>query len=567
MLAAVPGLDTAQLIAALGEGGGGNPAVADLLAQGGERALPELLRALASGEGTVRDGAVLALVGMGPDAWPALVPRLRDPLRRVRVGAARVLEETGWTPPDAREAFAFRTALGDWDAVAGMGSAAVPFLVEALRDADPGVREEVARALGRCRDAAAVRPLVELLARDPEEEVREVAAAALGALADPSAVPALREALADRVQMVRLAAATALEGLGWQPASDEETLTLLVATAQWGDLGRFGPAAAPRLVRALGDDSYGIRRGAGGALLTLGAVARPALERARTDPDPAVRDEAAALLARMGPAPPGTGEEPEAVPEAEEPATGEEQPAAAEPETGVEPEPEAELEAAPVPPEEPAPPTLADLAGQLFAGEPAERLAAAGALASMPPDRAVPALAGALLDNDPALREAAVASLGALATPVAMPLLVDRLADSDEGVRVASVRALAGPSAVPFLVAALGRPERDVSTAAAGLLVRGGYAPSSDRKKLELTLGLEDWRGLARFGADAVEPLAALLVHPDPDLRLGAVIALGELEGDRPADLLRQAYADPSPAVRNRAALLLHLRRTRAVEY
>lgn len=546
--------------------------------------MPELLDALASGQDQIRNDAVLALIEMGGTAWPALIPLLADPSPRVRVGAARVLEGTNWLPSSPREAFALRTALGDWDAVAAMGAAAIPFLVEAARDPHPGVREETARALGRSRDTAAVRPLADLLARDPEEEVREVAAGALGVLADPGAIPALRTALGDRSHTVRLAAATSLGDLGWKPASDDETIAVLAATAQWGALRRFGLAATPRLIRALGDDYYGIRRGAGDALLALGVAARPALERARTDPDPAIREEAAALLARMDPAPRGeekptepesetvAGAEPE--PEAEgEPVAQVEPVAEAEPESAVEAEraaetePEAELEPEPVAalvaPVEPAPLSLADLAGLLYAGDAAERLAAAAALASMPPERAVPALAGALLDPDPALREAAVVSLGALAAPGAIALLVDRLADPDEGVRGAAVQALvkAGPAAVPSLVAALARPERDVRTGAAGLLVRAGQAVSSDHP-LELTLGLEDWRGLARFGTDALEPLAALLAYPDPDLRLGAVIALGGIEGDRAADLIRQAYADPSPAVRNRAALLLHLRRT-----
>ena len=544
MLAGVPGLDMARVTAALGEGDETVPVVAALLARSGERALPELLRALGSGQDRVRDGAVLALTQMGPATWPALVPRLRDPSRQVRLGAARVLGETKWKPYTAREAFAFHAALGDWESVAGMGPAAEPFLIDALGDPNSGVREAGARTLGRCGDSGAVRPLLRLLARDPEEEVREAAAQALGLLADPAAVPGLREAVADRSHAVRFAAATALGSLGWSPGDDDETAALLVATAQWAALGRLGTAAVPRLVRALGDDHYGIRHGAGETLLALGIAARPALASARSDADPAVREEAAALLARMGPAPPGTGEEPADEP----PAPGRGEPS--------------DAEAGPV--ATPSQPSLTDLAGRLYAGSPAERRAAAGALASMPPDRAVPALAGALLDPDPALREAAVVSLGALATSEAMPLVVDRLADPADWVRTAAVQALvrAGAAAIPSLVAALGRPERDVRTGAARILEREGYTPPSGWEELGLTLGLEDWLGFARFGVDAVEPLAALLVHPDPDLRLGAVIALGEIGGDRAAALLRQASNDPSPAVRHRAALLLQLQRT-----
>lgn len=596
VLAGVPGLDATRLVAALDDGHGPSTTIADLLAGLGERALPELLRPLASGHDELRDGAVLALTGMGPAAWPALAPLLHDPSRRVRLGAARALEGSGWTPADARDAFALRSALGDWDTVAAMGSAAAPFLVEALGDPHPGVREEAARALGRCGDPGSILPLRDLLARDPEEEVRGAAAAALGLLADPRGIPAVRGALSDRSHTVRAAAATALDALGWRPESDDETAARLIATAQWPALVGLGIVAVPGLVRVLGDDYYEIRRGAGETLLTLGPVARPALERARDGSDPTIREEAAALLARMpaGPALPESavaddrgspaGALAPPVAAATEPPSSPDEREIAESEPAVLPvgAPEPETSPAAVAPGEEAvepgdrpaalrrlgllgdPTALGTLAGALYAGDPGERLAAAEALASMPPDRAVPALTGALLDPDPALRESVVVSLGALAAPAAMPFFVDRLADPDDGVRGAALDALtrAGPTAFPALVAALGRPEHEIRRSAADLLTHAGYAARSDQEALQLALGAEDWRGLAHFGEDALEPLAALLAHPDPSLRLGAVVALGGIRGERAADLVRQAYADPSPAVRNRAALLLHLRRT-----
>jgi HEAT repeat protein len=577
VLADVPGLDTARVIAALGDGDGAAPAVAELLTRGGEQALPELLRALASVQDQVRDGAVLALAGMGSVAWPALVLRLRDPSRRVRLGAARALAGGGWAPADARDAFAFSSALDDWDTVAAMGSAATPFLTEALADPHPGVREAAARTLGRSGDPGGVPPLRDLLARDPEEEVREAAAAALGLLADPRGVSTLREALSDRSHMVRAAAAAALGALGWRPESDAETAAHLLATAQWPALAGLGAVAVPGLVRALGDDYYEVRRGAAEALLGLAPVARPALEQARVGPDPTIRDEAAALLARMPVAP--APAEPGVAGGRDVPAGPLPPPGVTEPSEVLAAEPEelpvtvAPAEGAVEPEDGPAalrrlgllgdPAALGTLAGALYAGEPAERLAAAEALASMPPDRAVPALTGALLDPDPALRESVVVSLGALGAPAAMPFLVDRLADPDDGVREAALDALAraGPAAFPALVAALGRPEHEVRAGAADLLMHAGYAPRSEREALRLAIGAEDWRGIARFGEDALDPLAALLTHPEPGLRLGAVVALGEMGGERAADLIRQAYADPSPAVRNRAARLLHLRR------
>lgn len=981
------------------------PAVASLIARYGEEAIPELVRALASGREELRRGAVLALQQMGRTAWPALKPRLSDPSFRVRLGAAQALEQSKWTAADEREEFAFRYALEDWDAIVRMRKAAVPPLIGALRDPHFGIREEAIRSLGRIGDVAAFPPLAALLTRDPEEEVRAAAAEALGRLEEPRGIPLLRNALHDRSHAVRLAAASALETFGWLPETEEETIALLLATEQWPLLVRLGEPAVPALVRALADDYYGIRTGAGEALLGLGPIGRRALEEARLHANPTIRDGAIGLLVRAGPAPtalsavpgsvetrgdqagdvempvedissaqehsflapapsrngPGSadpvlhprvdgslfarlatlatpeaggaplrtrisappsmhretairefidealrrGEEaghqspstellatldaalegmdpsirlvavevfgrlgPDAVepligslrdsdhlvrcaavdalaglmdPRATAPLlerlrtdgeeavrehaawalgesgdpdvvpalidalsdpylrvrsassaalillgpdilpalrpvlSGGDLPAAIaaartlgalrdsasvpglldllvrnEPEAGTaaiaalggigpaaassiaalaredgsstavrvravralaelgmaaedyltpladdhdpevadaartalesfrpggfggehpvppvssirevilptveedevtleawhrepgEPvvtvpgpvptlhlvalgppeeetrkpgvdaaivpetestEPERQEPDAPEPASElstPEPPTpdpvsillgalagtpedapsllrrlgrtgdprgLGVIVGRLFTGTPSERRAAAEALRSMPAEGAVGALTGALYDPDPEVREAAVSSLGALSTPGAMHLLVDRLADSDYAVHEAALSALAraGPRALEALIEALGRPEREVRSGVSQILREAGWTAPDESGALGFSLASEDWRSLARFGEEALEPLGSLLVHPDPDLRLGAVIALGGIGGDRATDLIRQAYADPSPLVRNRAALLLHERKT-----
>jgi len=524
VLATVPGLDPSRLIGALGEPGfGASPHAVRLLAEQRERGLPDLLGALESGNEQKRDGAVLALTAMGGVAWPSLSSRLKNPSHRVRRGAARALSQSGWIPEDDHEACALLAALGDWGALAGEGPVGFQSLVDALADAHPGDRGGAARALGGTGRTDAAGPLLDRLSRDPEEEVRGAAADALGRLADPRAVPHLVRTLHDPSPRVRQTAARALTALGWRPSTEEETVAHLVASGDWAALARLGGVAVPGLVAVIGDDSFAVRRGASRALLEIGQAARAPLEEARRDPNPAVQEEAAAILARLPAGQDGAAPEPGTIP----------------------------------------PPPLAALVGALYAGDAGERVAAAGALASMPPDRAVPALAGALLDPDPDLRRAAVASLGELATPGAMPLVVDRLADPDAGVRGAALEALsaAGPRAVPALVAALGKPEREVRLASAGLLVRSARQGHQAGDPVALSLALEDWHGLARFGEDAIEPLTGLLAHPDPDLRLGAVVALGGIGGARAEDLIRLALADPSPAVRNRAASLFHLDR------
>ena len=974
MLAARPGFDAARLIPALGDDTGRvYPAVASLIARYGEEAIPELIRTLASGREELRRGAVLSLEQMGRVAWPALRLRLADPSHRVRLGAAQALERSNWIPVDQREEFALRYALEDWDAIVRMRKAAVPPLLAALRDPHFGIREEATRALGRIGDVAAVPPLLQFALHDPEEEVRAAAAEALGRLGEPRAIPTLRASLRDRSHTVRLAAAGALETFGWLPETEDETIALLLATEQWPLLVRIGEPAAPALIRALADDYYGIRTGAGEALLSLGPVGRRALEEAREHPNSTIRDGVIGLLARAepavpaadspgGPAPPAApparvdsraeeapsepGETVEYTPAADEfvPPGGEAAlapptppaadpgplrallatlaaaegsgplrsrisatpsmqrehairgfideelrrgreaghpspsadllstvatalespdpavrlvavevfgrlgqdavepllpalddpdrlvrcaavdalaglmdsraiapllwrlrtdpeeeirehaawalgeagdsgvvpslvdalsdpylrvrsgaaaalslmgpdvvphlrpvlagddlpaaiaaahalgalrdadsipgllellahpapeagtaaiaalgalgPAAAPPvaalagdpgrpqsvrlravraltglgmsaEGGLDslahdrdpeisgaardalaslrpeglgrehaPEPAPSVREVPLPADgeetvtleswhrenptgaaaaapamvlrallpdnrevpagrEPAvdpvrvlsaalesepddapallrrlgqlgdPRALGTIAGHLFAGSPLERRTAAEALRSMPSDRTVGALAGALHDSDPGVREAAAASLGASRVPAAMPLLVGCLADSDYSVRGVALDALieAGPVAFEALVEGLGRSEREIRAGAAQVLLTVGWSAPREAEALRLALAAEDWRTLARFGEVALEPLAAFLAHPDPDLRLGAVIALGAIGGERAMDLVRQAYADPSPLVRNRAALLLHERK------
>ncbi|MDD5555859.1 MAG: HEAT repeat domain-containing protein [bacterium] len=78
----------------------------------------------------------------------------------------------------------------------GMGEAAVPPLIDALRgDSSGGVRERAAEALGAIGDRRAVEPLVRAL-NDPNGGTRRSAARALGRIGDPAAIKPLLRSLA-----------------------------------------------------------------------------------------------------------------------------------------------------------------------------------------------------------------------------------------------------------------------------------------------------------------------------------------------------------------------------------
>lgn len=68
---------------------------------------------------------------------------------------------------------------------------AIIALLPLLRDKKPFVRKEAAYALGKTRNSAAVRPLIEIIQKDKIQEVKDAATVALGENSDASAINAL----------------------------------------------------------------------------------------------------------------------------------------------------------------------------------------------------------------------------------------------------------------------------------------------------------------------------------------------------------------------------------------
>lgn len=96
----------------------------------------------------VRWGAVLALGEIGSaDAIPVLLPRLHDPGRYIRYGAALSLCRLGWQPATDAERAGLLIALQDWEGLRDISTAATPHLMTMLHDDDPEIREAVIHIL------------------------------------------------------------------------------------------------------------------------------------------------------------------------------------------------------------------------------------------------------------------------------------------------------------------------------------------------------------------------------------------------------------------------------------
>lgn len=247
-----------------------------------DRALRDVRGAKAWSE-RARAAEVLGLLGVA-EAVPSLVEALRDPYEdtlSVKVVVAEALariQDPAVIPLLVKEL----RVIDEWssprvaEALVRFGSTATPFLIELLREPErAGAAVWAARVLGRIGDQAAVPTLIERL-RDRQDAMRTAAAEALGAIGDRRSIRALIQAtLRDPIAQVRAHAAAALGRL-----RDEDSADVLIA--------------------ALGDPDYGTRIRSLEALEMIKPRNIAPIEGALRDPRPDVRRRAAQALERVG---------------------------------------------------------------------------------------------------------------------------------------------------------------------------------------------------------------------------------------------------------------------------
>jgi HEAT repeat protein len=242
--------------------------------------LPRLLPVLE--EPRSRYGAVRVLGLVGDERCEPLASLLADDEPRVRVAAAEGLRRCA--SPDVRRQIVLALQREDEHSVrrallGAMGTAggaeAVRELEPFLADPDPVLRFAALHAMGCTGAAEALPPLLWALEAE-EPEFRAAALQALGTLGDPRGAAPVAEHLRADDRDVRLTAALALRDL---------------AT----------PAVADALLRALEDPMWSVRLAGVRAVNSIGLHgARPRLQHlSSTDPDPLVREAAAAAVAQL----------------------------------------------------------------------------------------------------------------------------------------------------------------------------------------------------------------------------------------------------------------------------
>jgi HEAT repeat protein len=278
-------------------------------------AIPALLERLPT-ETSTTSPLREALVRLGPVSVPALIQALEE--KEQRLAALDVLGRIG---PAAKEAAPAMLKAADGEfaplgllALAGLGEAATPSLLEALKDSSR--RLPALHALARVEGAspAVVKALTDLLADKGFAEKAEVlrTLAALGPAAK-SALPVAKEQLTGTSEEIQAAAALALIKISGDGKVGGPVLVRLLTESKIAGVRRdaalglaVAPAkdALPALQMMLKDPAVDLREAAADAIGALGkdgAGAVPALVEAVGSGEMSVQLAACRALGKLGP--------------------------------------------------------------------------------------------------------------------------------------------------------------------------------------------------------------------------------------------------------------------------
>ncbi|MFA4973760.1 MAG: HEAT repeat domain-containing protein [bacterium] len=229
-------------------------------------------------------------------------PRQRDYSNKTREGFVRELGDMGRVAKDAVPELIIQMGRGNCEAAKALvkiGIAAVPQLVEALKDRDKDVRTAAAEVLDNIRDAIN-EDVPSLLAalKDEKEDIEDIdvcrsAIDAFGWIGPvtPEVVPALIAVLKDNAVHSSAVHSSAIRALGKMGPAAKPAVPALIelwnnkedlflselATKALIEIGPAAEDAAPVFIKALKDDDEYVRRVAAIMLVRIGYVSDPAL--------------------------------------------------------------------------------------------------------------------------------------------------------------------------------------------------------------------------------------------------------------------------------------------------
>jgi HEAT repeat protein/Flp pilus assembly protein TadD len=402
-------------------------------------------------------------------------------------------------------------------ALVSMKAEATPVLIPLLGSPDPRNREHAAFILGEFRSADVIKSLIALLG-DQSRDVHTAAYEALGKIGE-DALDAILESIHDPNPNIRIGIANALGRMAAPESSELMTPASLEDLLEDEPLGGLPGDPSGGIVDENedlfegGDDG---KRDAGTSHPALSKENRELvvslLRQLLDDENKHVRDAASAALRRVGESSahsildelnsPDVQARKDAIQALGQNLILREIPAA-------------------IPP----------LIEALFDEDPEIRYLAAKSLRYAKDERTVTPLNACLLDVNPKVRQEAVEGLRRKKDPRSLDSLIHSLQDDSAGVRRTAACALGefgDQGARDSLVHCKNDPDRDVRDAAARSLVMLGPDPATDPHNL--------------------------LRSTDPEIRSGALTALGEGKDENDLDLITGALGDKDAGVRRAAA-------------
>ncbi len=227
----------------------------------------------------MRQSALDAMIALGaPPTIASLTTALRDEAWSIRLSAAEALDAIGWEPTEEHRVY-YWIAKGECERCVALGEPAIAPLAELLHDQYPPIQREAIHALAALGEAAIPALLQAMDHRDYWARVAAIDALGLivaqGGPGVMSPAPLLA-ALQDRSKGVRRAAAQVLGALGDGEALEQLLLLLnddhaTVREAAATALGEIGDVTAAQALIHLGrrDPDWGVRRAAREALSAL----------------------------------------------------------------------------------------------------------------------------------------------------------------------------------------------------------------------------------------------------------------------------------------------------------
>jgi len=222
-----------------------------------------------------------ALLKWKENVLPLMFSALKEDDAHIRRVALNILDLLPWRPTQNEIGARYWALKHNWEKCIQLGQAAVPTLVDMLKENDKQIQKEVINALGGIADETALLGLLALLQK-PDEEVRKTVLEALGNFKQPEAVAALINHLADSalvptvvtalskigkpavgalIQMLsnsdrkmRARAAETLASLGWIPDSDTNRSLYWIARQDWQKCVEVGIGAVDLLLGELNDE-------------------------------------------------------------------------------------------------------------------------------------------------------------------------------------------------------------------------------------------------------------------------------------------------------------------------